>query len=75
MSLRDGRHHQLGTPDDPTADTALERIARERQVTVDDLGGVIRAILGNTRNDMEERVRLVGTVLDLAQMAGIGEDG
>lgn len=69
------RQQQLGTPDDPTADAALERIERERRVTVDDLGGVIRAILGNTRNDMEERVRLVGTVLDLAQEAGIGEDG
>ncbi len=43
----------------------------EREVLVDDLGETINVLLTGRRVPTEERVRLVGSLLDMAEWAGL----
>lgn len=69
MSFRDPRPQQIGTPEDPTAEAALSAVAAPDLAA--DFVAAMRALAGVTSPPQSERMRLLGSMLAVADLAGL----
>lgn len=69
MSINDRRTRSEGTTDDPTADAALAKVGAPDLAA--DFVAAMRALAGITSPPQGERLRLLGSMLAVADLAGL----
>lgn len=69
MSFRDPRPQQIGASEDPTADAAMSVVAALDLAA--DFVAAMRVLAGVTSPPQSERMRLLGSMLAVADLAGL----